>query len=80
MRVDLVGENWLPWLSVDNFIDCAELAHVASAGVAVGYLVDEGHASAVAGGGWRHVVAEFGQFGGDDVLTPQRGNGLNRGQ
>src|SRR5208283_3012140 len=72
MRVDLVGENWLPWLSVDNFIDCAELAHVASAGVAVGYLVDEGHASAVAGGGWRHVVAEFGQFGGDDVLTPQR--------
>jgi hypothetical protein len=61
-----------PRPSAENLIDYADLAHVASAGVVVGYLVDEGHASAVAGGGWRHVVAEFGQFGGDDVLTPQR--------
>jgi hypothetical protein len=55
-----------PRPSAENLIDYADLAHVASAGVVVGYLVDEGHASAVAGGGWRHVVAEFGQFGGDD--------------
>jgi hypothetical protein len=30
---------WLPWPSAENFIDYADLAHVASAGVVVGYLV-----------------------------------------
>ena len=30
---------WLPWPSVENFIDYADLAHVASTGVVVGYLV-----------------------------------------
>ena len=32
-------ETVLPWPSAENFIDYADLAHVASAGVVVGYLV-----------------------------------------
>jgi len=31
--------RWLPWPSAENFIDYADLAHVAIAGIVVGYLV-----------------------------------------
>ena len=46
-RTEVWQPRWPPWPSAENFIDYADLAHVAGAGVVVGYLVDESHASAV---------------------------------
>ena len=49
-----------PCPSAENFIDYADLAHVASAGVIVDYLVDEDHASS--GLGHQHILDAHAQL------------------